>query len=109
MATRRRMVGECVEPRLVSRALALDTMSNSFTRLLGPIFAGVLYQQLGLAGAFAVSAAIYALAGLLAATAVLIWAERRWGPPPERYDATQYGNCDRPDRECKNLRSRFPS
>ena len=40
MATRRRMVGECVESRLVSRALALDTMSNSFTRLLGPVFAG---------------------------------------------------------------------
>ena len=35
MATRRRMVGECVEPALVSRALALDTMSNSFTRQIG--------------------------------------------------------------------------
>jgi MFS family permease len=66
MATRRRMVGECVEPRLVSRALALDTMSNSFTRLLGPVFAGVIYQRLGLAGAFAFSACFYALAAVLA-------------------------------------------
>ncbi len=66
MATRRRMVGECVEPRLVSRALALDTMSNSFTRLLGPICAGVVYQRLGLAGAFAASACFYAFAALLA-------------------------------------------
>jgi MFS family permease len=66
MATRRRMVGECVEPRLVSRALALDTMSNSFTRLLGPICAGVIYQRLGLAGAFGASACFYALAALLA-------------------------------------------
>jgi MFS family permease len=67
MATRRRMVGECVESRLVSRALALDTMSNSFTRLLGPIFAGVIYQRMGLAGAFTFSALLYALAAILAA------------------------------------------
>jgi MFS family permease len=66
MATRRRMVGECVEGRLVSRALALDTMSNSFTRLLGPIFAGLLYQRFGLAGAFGFSACVYAVAAVLA-------------------------------------------
>jgi MFS family permease len=66
MATRRRMVGECVEGRLVSRALALDTMSNSFTRLLGPVFAGVIYQRLGLAGAFGFSACVYAIAAVLA-------------------------------------------
>jgi MFS family permease len=65
MATRRRMVGECVEGRLVSRALALDTMSNSFTRLLGPVFAGVIYQRLGLAGTFSFSACVYAVAALL--------------------------------------------
>lgn len=65
MATRRRMVGECVPSQMVSRALAMDTMSNSFTRLLGPIFAGVIYQRLGLAGAFGFSACIYALAAFL--------------------------------------------
>jgi MFS family permease len=67
MATRRRMVGESVDGPLVSRALALDTMSNSFTRLLGPICAGAIYQGLGLAGTFAVSACVYALAAFLAA------------------------------------------
>jgi MFS family permease len=67
MATRRRMVGECVEPRLVSRALALDTMSNSFTRLLGPVFAGIIYQRFGLAGAFGFSACVYAVTAMLAA------------------------------------------
>jgi hypothetical protein len=67
MATRRRMVGECVEPRLVSRALALDTMSNSFTRLLGPVFAGIIYQRFGLTGAFGFSACVYAVAAVLAA------------------------------------------
>jgi MFS family permease len=66
MATRRRMVGECVETKLVSRALALDTMSNSLTRLIGPIFAGLIYQRTGLAGSFALSAAFYALAAIIA-------------------------------------------
>ncbi len=66
MATRRRMVGECVPGRLVSRALALDTMSNSFTRLVGPVLAGAIYQRLGLGGSFSFSACIYALAAVLA-------------------------------------------
>ena len=65
MATRRRMVGECVPPALVSRALALDTMSNSFTRLLGPISAGAVYQGLGIAGSFTVSCCVYALSASL--------------------------------------------
>jgi MFS family permease len=59
-ATRRRMVGECVEPALVSRALALDTMSNSVTRLIGPLAAGALYQHYGLGGCFSASACVYA-------------------------------------------------
>lgn len=62
MATRRRMVGESVEGPLVSRALALDTMSNSAARLAGPISAGIVYQFFGLAGCFGLSACIYALA-----------------------------------------------
>ncbi|MFL5252970.1 MAG: MFS transporter [Rhodopila sp.] len=67
MATRRRMVGECVASGLVSRTLALDTMTNSFTRLLGPIFAGLIYQRLGLAGTFTASACIYAVSAFLVA------------------------------------------
>jgi MFS family permease len=62
MATRRRMVGESVEGGLVSRALALDTMSNSGARLIGPIAAGIIYQHFGIAGSYAVSAGVYALA-----------------------------------------------
>jgi len=65
MATRRRMVGECVPPALASRALALDTMSNSFTRLLGPVTAGAIYQHLGIAGSFTVSCCVYALSAFL--------------------------------------------
>jgi MFS family permease len=65
MATRRRMVGECVEGPLVSRALALDTMSNSFTRLIGPVAAGAMYQGVGIAGCYALSSCAFALAAFL--------------------------------------------
>ncbi len=65
MATRRRMVGECVEGPLVSRALALDTMSNSFTRLIGPVAAGSIYQGVGIAGCYAASTCVFALAAFL--------------------------------------------
>lgn len=65
MATRRRMVGECVEPALVSRALALDTMSNSFTRLIGPVAAGAVYQILGIGGSYTASACVFGIAAIL--------------------------------------------
>jgi hypothetical protein len=65
MATRRRMVGESVDGHLVSRALALDTMSNSGARLVGPIAAGMIYQHLGIAGSYAVSAGVYAVSAWL--------------------------------------------
>ncbi|MBV9251087.1 MAG: MFS transporter, partial [Acetobacteraceae bacterium] len=67
MATRRRMVGECVESSLVPQALALDTVTNSLTRLIGPVAAGAIYQSIGIAGAYAVSACIYAVSALLVA------------------------------------------
>jgi MFS family permease len=51
---------------MVPRALALDTLTNSITRMAGPIVAGTLYQFTGLAGAFSVSALIYLVAALLA-------------------------------------------
>jgi MFS family permease len=65
MATRRRMVGECVQGPLVSRALALDTMTNSLTRLIGPMVAGAIYQGMGLAGCFTASACAYGVAASL--------------------------------------------
>ena len=67
MSTRRRMVGECVEGALVPRALALDTVTNSITRLIGPMAAGAAYQTTGLVGAYTISAAVYLVAVLLIA------------------------------------------
>jgi MFS family permease len=67
MSTRRRMVGECVQGTLVPRALALDTASNSITRLIGPMTAGAAYQTMGLAGAYTMSACVYFVAAALVA------------------------------------------
>jgi MFS family permease len=67
MSTRRRMVGECVDGALVPRALALDTVTNSITRLIGPMAAGAAYQTTGLAGAYTVSAGVYLVAVILVA------------------------------------------
>ncbi len=66
MSTRRRMVGECVDSAMVPRALAFDTVTNSITRLIGPMAAGAAYQAAGLAGAYAISTFVYAIAALLA-------------------------------------------
>ena len=67
MSTRRRMVGECVEGALVPRALALDTVTNSITRLIGPMAAGAAYQTTGLAGAYTASTCVYLVAVILIA------------------------------------------
>jgi MFS family permease len=71
MATRRRMVGELAQPAgagggLVARSLALDTVTNSVARMIGPILGGLAYQSVGLAGAFAISASVYLFSAGLA-------------------------------------------
>ncbi len=65
MATRRRMVGESAGPALISRAVALDSMTGATTRGIGPLIGSFAFDYLGLAGAFAISATCYALAALL--------------------------------------------
>ncbi len=69
MSTRRRMAGESVAPSLVARAVALDSMTGSASRVAGPLIGGVAYQFLGLFGAFCVSTvlsvAAVAMAGQL--------------------------------------------
>lgn len=65
MAARRRMVGECAGPALVSRAVALDSLTNSFARMAGPLLGSMLFAYSGLLGAFAVSAFCYLFGALL--------------------------------------------
>jgi MFS family permease len=65
MATRRRMVGEAAGGALVSRAVALDSLTNALTRMLGPLMGSLAYATVGISGAFAISACCYLLGALL--------------------------------------------
>lgn len=65
MAVRRRMIGEVVAGALIGRAVALDSLTNSVARVLGPLCGGVVFQLLGLAGAYLLAAVLY-LAALVA-------------------------------------------
>ena len=64
LAVRRRMIGEVVTPNQVAPAVAFDSLTNSFARVLGPLAGGAAYQTLGLGGAYFLSAALYLAAGL---------------------------------------------
>jgi hypothetical protein len=57
MPARRRMIAECAGDAAAPRAVSADSMTNYATRCIGPIVGGLAYQQLGLSGAFAISAA----------------------------------------------------
>jgi MFS family permease len=65
MAVRRRMIGEIVPIERIGAAVAFDSLTNSIARVLGPLCGGVVFQLLGLAGAYLVSAAFY-IAALVA-------------------------------------------
>lgn len=56
MSARRRMVGESVALPLVARAVALDSLTGSASRAIGPLVGGAAYEFLGLPGTFLGSA-----------------------------------------------------
>lgn len=62
---RRTLMGEIAGPERVGRAMSLDILAGSITRMLGPLMGGILYEQIGTVGAFAVASAIYGLGLLL--------------------------------------------
>ncbi len=62
MAVRRRMVSEVAGPTRVAPAIALDTVTNGMTRMVGPALGGLLLETVGIAGVYLLSAALY-LAG----------------------------------------------
>jgi hypothetical protein len=64
LAVRRRVIGEVVTPNQVASAVAFDSLTNSFARVLGPLAGGAAYQTLGLGGAYLLSAVLYLAAGL---------------------------------------------
>jgi MFS family permease len=59
MAVRRRMIGEVVPPDRIGRAVALDSLTGSIARVVGPLTGGVVFEILGLGGAYLLAAALY--------------------------------------------------
>jgi MFS family permease len=62
MSARKRMVGESVATPLVARAVALDSLTSSASRVAGPLLGGAAYEWLGMFGAFLASALLSLLA-----------------------------------------------
>src|SRR5579863_4853135 len=52
LAVRRRMLGEVVAADRVAAAVALDSLTNSVARVLGPLCGGAVFEMLGLGGAY---------------------------------------------------------
>jgi MFS family permease len=64
MAVRRRMLGEVVAPAALGQAVALDSLTGSISRMIGPLLGGVLFEALGLGGAYLISALFHLVAAV---------------------------------------------
>jgi hypothetical protein len=62
---RRRLLGEIAGIERVGPTMALDSGTNNFTRMIGPLLGGFVLVTLGVAGAFTLGVALYAAGGLL--------------------------------------------
>ena len=65
MPVRRRLIGDIAGSQRIAAGMSLDSATSNAMRLIGPLFGGLLYQWLGLAGAFGLAAALYALCLIL--------------------------------------------
>ncbi|MEO3473451.1 MFS transporter [Roseomonas sp. CAU 1739] len=65
LATRRRMVAEAAGPQRIVQAIAIDTMSASTTRMLGPLAGGLFYQTVGITAAYLIATTCFLAALLL--------------------------------------------
>lgn len=65
MPVRRRMVGEVVESGHIGQAIALDSVTASATRMLGPLAGGIAFETVGIGGAFLISAIVHAIATVI--------------------------------------------
>jgi MFS family permease len=63
---RRTLVGDVVEARRLSNAMSLESLTNSATRMIGPLVGGLAFQTVGLDGAYIIASFIYGLTLLLA-------------------------------------------
>ena len=65
MPVRRRMIGDVAGAKRIAAGMSLDSATSNAMRLIGPLFGGLLYQWLGLGGAFGLAAVLYALCLML--------------------------------------------
>ncbi|WP_137125138.1 MFS transporter [Roseomonas sp. HF4] len=70
LATRRRMVAEAAGPERIVQAVAFDSMTNSTTRMVGPLAGGIFYQTVGITAAYVIASVVYVAAFLLVAGVV---------------------------------------
>ncbi len=63
---RRTMVGDVVEAKQLSNAMSLESLTNSATRMIGPLVGGLAFQTIGLDGAYTIASLIYGGTLLLA-------------------------------------------
>ena len=68
LPVRRTMLGEVAGLGRLSAAMALDSATNNFTRMLGPLVGGAMLTAVGLEGAYALGVLLYAVAFLNMAT-----------------------------------------
>ncbi len=62
LAVRRRIITENIFEKLLSTSLAMETLSNNSTRLIGPLLAGFLYVAIDLDGLLLIISSLYFLA-----------------------------------------------
>ncbi len=65
LPARRRLIAECAGVANMRRATAADILTGSATRVAGPLLGGWAYGQVGLFGAFALSATLSLVAAVL--------------------------------------------
>jgi MFS family permease len=58
---RRTMLGEIAGPSRVGPAMGLDSATTNGTRMLGPALGGLLYETIGIDGAYMLGAALYTI------------------------------------------------
>ena len=58
---RKTLIAEIVEMERVGAAMALDSVTSSGSRMLGPVFGGLLLELVGLQGMYYLSAALYTI------------------------------------------------
>jgi len=69
-SVRRTMLGEIASEDYAGTAMSLDSATNNATRAMGPLLGGLVYQSIGLAGAYVVGSCAYLVCFVLAARVV---------------------------------------